>query len=119
MSTFYIGDDLAYADAVVLTVGGEIDYATSPQLKQRIDEHLKSDERHLVLDLSWTTFVDSTAIGVLMGAASRLHELGRGSLGVVCSNEQVLQIFQISGLESAVSLHRTCEEAISELAAAG
>ena len=119
MSTFYIGEDMAYDDAVVLTVGGEIDYGTSPQLKQRIDDHLKSDERHLVLDLSWTTFVDSTAIGVLMGASNRLREAGRGALGVVCSNEQVLQIFQISGLESVVSLHRTCDEAISQLAVAG
>jgi anti-sigma B factor antagonist len=119
MSTFYIGDDLAYDDVVVLTVGGEIDYATSPQLKQRIADHLKSDGRHLILDLSWTTFIDSTAIGVLMGTANRLREDGRGSLGVVCSNERVLQIFQISGLESAIALYRTCEEAVSEPQVAG
>jgi anti-sigma B factor antagonist len=119
MSTFYIGDDLAYDDVVVVTVGGEIDYGTSPRLKQRIEEHMKGDSRHLVLDLSWTTFVDSTAIGVMMGTANRLREDGRGTLGVVCSDERVLQIFQISGLESAVALYQTCDEAVAELPVAG
>lgn len=117
MGTFYIGDDMAYDDdVVVLTVGGEIDYAASPRLKRRIADHLKSDGRHLVLDLSWTTFIDSTAIGVLMSAATQMQGSDHGSLAVVCSHEKVLQIFEISGLDSIITLYRTCDEAVSELA---
>jgi anti-sigma B factor antagonist len=120
MGTFYISDDMAYdEDVVVLTVGGEIDYSASPRLKHRITDHLKSDGRHLVLDLSWTTFIDSTAIGVLMGAAKRMHESDHGTLAVVCSHEKVLQIFEISGLDSVITLYGTCDEAISGLAMTG
>ena len=120
MGTFYIADDMAYDnDVVVLTVGGEIDYAASPQLKHRITDHLKSDGRRLVLDLSWTTFIDSTAIGVLMGAATQMQGSDHGSLAVVCSHQKVLQIFEVSGLDGLITLYGTCDEAVSELAMAG
>jgi anti-sigma B factor antagonist len=120
MGTFYISDDMAYDnDVVVLTVGGEIDYAASPRLKRRITDHLKCDGRHLVLDLSWTTFIDSTAIGVLMGAAARMRGSDHGSLVIACSHQKVLQIFEISGLDSVIRLYRTCDEAVAELAMAG
>jgi anti-sigma B factor antagonist len=118
MSSFYISDTTTSDDVVVLVVGGEIDYEASPQLKERIAEHLR-DNRHLVLDLSWATFIDSTAIGVLTGAATRLREAGSGPLAVVCTHERVLQIFEITGLDNLVTLCRSCDEALSALAMAG
>jgi len=127
MSFFYIGDDAAGArvehgdDVVILVVGGEIDYAASPQLKRRIAEHIDAGARGLILDLSTATFIDSTAIGVLVGAVMKLHELGGGSLAVVCTedNERVQQIFEIAGVDSLIALHRTREEAVDALAMAG
>ncbi len=119
MSSFYIGDGTTCDDVVVLAVGGEIDYAASPQLRERILAHIKADRRRLVLDLSAATFIDSTAIGVLTGAATKLREADGGSLAVVCTHENVLQIFTISGLESMISLYSSCEEALTALAVAG
>jgi anti-sigma B factor antagonist len=119
MSSFYISDDIAGDEVVVLVVGGEIDYEASPQLKERISAHIKANRRHLVLDLSWATFIDSTAIGVLVGAVTRLEEAGGGSLAVVCTHEKVLQIFEITGLDRMVVLYRSRDEAISALALAG
>jgi anti-sigma B factor antagonist len=119
MSSFYIGDGTTGDGVVVLVVAGEIDYAASPQLKERILAHLNADRQHLVLDLSSATFIDSTAIGVLTGAANKLHKADGGSLAIVCTHEKVLQIFVISGLESIISLYSSCEEAISALAVAG
>jgi anti-sigma B factor antagonist len=119
MSSFYIGDGTTYDGVVVLVVGGEIDYAASPQLRERILANIKANGQRLVLDLSTATFIDSTAIGVLTGAASKLHEADGGSLAVVCTHENVLQIFAISGLESMISLYGSCEEALSALAVAG
>jgi anti-sigma B factor antagonist len=126
MSFFYIisddamVDDVGRGDVALLAMGGEIDYDASPQLKERIADHIKSGRRHLVLDLSAATFIDSTAIGVLMGAVARLREAG-GSLAVVCpdENESVLRIFQITGVENMIELHRSREGALSALALAG
>jgi anti-sigma B factor antagonist len=118
MSPFYISDSTTSGDVAVLAMGGEIDYEASPQLKERIAEHLKADKR-LVLDLSWATFIDSTAIGVLTGAVTRLREAGGEPLAVVCAHERVLQILEITGLDSMVTLYRSCDEALSALAMAG
>jgi anti-sigma B factor antagonist len=126
MGFFYIsdevGDGAAYGDDLaVLVAGGELDYAASPQLKERLDESIDSGVRRLVLDLSMATFIDSTAIGVLVGAVMRLREAGNGSLTVVCADEnrRVLRIFEIAGVDSLIALHRSREEALSELAPAG
>jgi anti-sigma B factor antagonist len=119
MSSFYISDDVTCDDVVVLVVDGEIDYEASPQLKERMLAHIKANRRRLVLDLSSATFIDSTAIGVLMGAVTRLREAGGEPLAIVCTYEKVLQIFEISGLDSVVALHRSRDEALSAFAMAG
>jgi anti-sigma B factor antagonist len=126
MRSFYIisdgapVEDAGCGDVALLAVGGEIDYAASPQLRERIADHVKAGRRHLVVDLSAVTFIDSTTIGVLVGAVARLREAG-GSLAVVCEQEnvKVLRIFEITGLESMIELHRSREEAVSALALAG
>jgi anti-sigma B factor antagonist len=126
MSFFYIisndamVDDVGRSDVALLAMGGEIDYDASPRLKKSIADHIKAGRRRLVLDISAATFIDSTAIGVLVGAVARLREAG-GSLAVVCAdeNESVLRIFQITGVESMIELYRTREEALSALALAG
>ena len=120
MSAFYISDetvDAAGAGGVgVLAAGGEIDYAASPLLHEHIARHIKAGTRHLIIDLSGATFIDSTAIGVLVGAVGSLREACGGTLAVVCMHENVLKIFEISGLQAAIAMYRTRGEAMSALA---
>ena len=120
MSTFYISDETVDAAAAggvgVLAAGGEIDYAASPLLHERIARHIKAGTRHLIIDLSEATFIDSTAIGVLVGAVGSLREACGGTLAVVCMHENVLKIFEISGLQAAIAMYRTRGEAMSALA---
>jgi anti-sigma B factor antagonist len=126
MGFFYISDEVAIegvdgGDIALVVADGEIDYAASPQLNARIARHVDAGRRRLVLDLSTVTFIDSTAIGVLMCAVMRLDELGEGSVSVVCAeeNRRVLRIFEIAGIDSLIDVHSSREEAISALAAAG
>ncbi|MGH2865312.1 MAG: STAS domain-containing protein [Solirubrobacteraceae bacterium] len=127
MGFFYIGGDAADGaerhgeEVAVLVAGGELDYVASPQLEERLSERIDAGARHVVLDLSMTTFIDSTAIGVLVGAVRRLRESGSGSLTVVCADEnrRVLQILEISGVDALIALHHSREDALTELAVAG
>jgi anti-sigma B factor antagonist len=125
MGFFYISDDGTVGgaghgnDVAVLVAGGEIDYSASPQLSERLSERIDDGSARVVLDLSTVTFIDSTAIGALVAAATRLHELGRGTLAVVCpeENRRVVRIFEIAGVDSVIALHDSREGAIAELAA--
>lgn len=126
MSFFYIRDDVAREgpqydeDVVVLVAGGELDYNATPQLRKHIIDHILAGKRRLVLDLSKVTFLDSTAVGVLIGALVRLQEGSGGSVTIVCAedNRKVLRIFEITGIENLIDLHHTREEALLALAVA-
>ena len=120
MRSFYIGDnfeedDSSDGDLAVLMMGGELDYEVSPQIRARLVGAIKDGRRRLVLDLSDVTFIDSTAIGVLAGTVVKLDEAGGGSLAVGCAHEKVVQIFEITGLDSVIAVHSTREEAVSAL----
>ena len=124
MRSFFISDNIAVEDTTdgdlaIVAMGGELDYEASPQLRARLVGAIKAGGRRLVLDLSDVTFIDSTAIGVLAGTVARLDEAGGGSLAVVSTNEKVLQIFEITGLDSVISLHSSREEAVSAFSLAG
>jgi len=124
MRSFFISDNMPVeetsdGDLSILAVGGELDYEASPQLRARLTGAIKAGGRRLVLDLSDVTFIDSTAIGVLAGTVARLDEAGGGSLAVVSTHEKVLQIFEITGLDSVITVHSSREEALSAFSMAG
>jgi anti-sigma B factor antagonist len=132
MNAFYfIADDALVGDVGVVTIGGELDYAATQELRERIFGQIAAGRRHLLLDLSDVTFIDSTAIGVIFGAMSKLRTRQGGSLAVVCPGGEgpsavsypdgpnnVRQIFRITGLDADVTLCDSREEAISQLAVA-
>lgn len=124
MRSFFISENVPDAetsdgDLAIVAMGGELDYEASPQLRARLVGAIKAGGRRLVLDLSDVTFIDSTAIGVLAGTVVKLDEAGGGSLAVVCAHEKVVQIFEITGLDSVISVHSSREEAVSALSLAG
>jgi anti-sigma B factor antagonist len=121
MTSFYIGDDVQTDDTnrhdlAVVVLGGEVDYEVSPQLKAHLARAIKAGRNHIVLDLSDVTFIDSTAIGVIAGTIEKLNPAGGGSLAIVSEHEKVLEILEITGLESVLSVHATRDDAISALA---
>jgi anti-sigma B factor antagonist len=123
MSSFFISEEPVAEDIVpgdaVLLAGGELDYEASPQLRHQLFERITPSTRRVVLDLSLATFIDSTAIGVLAGASKRLAEVSGGSLAVVCTDENVLRIFEIAGIETIMELYGSRDEALAPSARAG
>jgi anti-sigma B factor antagonist len=89
-------------DCAVLQVTGEVDVYTAPMLRERIREIAASGAVHLIADLGQVNFLDSTALGVLVGGLKRLREDG-GSLALVITTPRLLRIFQITGLTKALA----------------
>jgi anti-anti-sigma factor len=123
---YSIGNDVVTAGtagcegAAIVVVSGELDCAATPQLRACILSHVVAGRRHLLVDLSAVTFIDSTAIGALVSAAANLPHAGGGSLVVVCARENVrlLRIFDIVGVASTIGLYHSREQAHAALAAA-
>jgi anti-sigma B factor antagonist len=98
-------------DSCVVTVAGEVDIYTSPALKAALAAAAADGCRTLVVDLERVGFIDSSGLGVLVGALRRAREEG-GDLRVVSGNETVARILQITGLDKVFSLHATLDEAL-------
>jgi len=96
----------------VLEVAGEIDVYTAPQLRERLIALVEGGATQVVVDLGRVEFLDSTGLGVLVGALKRLRVVG-GELLLVCAQERLLKIFRITGLDRVFALHDSVADATS------
>ena len=94
----------------VVSPQGEIDFATGPQLKNALTELLVAGEVNLVVDLLGVDFIESTGLGALIGGRRRAHAL-KGSLVLVCTEDQMLKVFRITGLDKVFAIHDSIEAA--------
>jgi anti-sigma B factor antagonist len=82
---------------------GELDLATHQEFAEAISEVFTSGHAQLVVDLTDTTFVDSTALGTLVSARRRAHSMG-GSLTIRCGDERLLRLFQVTSLDKVFAI---------------
>ena len=108
---FAIEDRSVDADTHIVSVAGEIDLFTAPEFKQRVSAPIDEGRTHVVVDLTETTFIDSSSLGVLIGAHRRLRRLD-GHLVVVCSNDAIVKTFRITGLDGVFTIVERMDEAL-------
>ncbi len=113
---FYIEDSAIDAETHVVELSGEVDLYTAPEFKERLLKLIEEGKSRIVVDLSKATFIDSTTLGVLVGGVKRLRPTG-GSLALVCTDPNIIKIFEITGLDRVFPIHASRDEALSETAA--
>src|SRR6476469_3538869 len=96
---FAITDRQVDGDRHIVAVTGEIDLFTAPEFKQRVAAPIDAGRTRVIVDLTATTFIDSSSLGVLIGAHRRLRRNG-GRVVIVCSNDAIAKTFRITGLDS-------------------
>ena len=109
---FAIEDRSVDADTHIVSVAGEIDLFTAPEFKQRVSAPIDEGRTHVIVDLTETTFIDSSSLGVLIGAHRRLRRL-EGSLVIVCSNDAIVKTFRITGLDGVFTLVPKIDDAVN------
>jgi anti-sigma B factor antagonist len=90
----------------VVSVDGELDVGNAPELRTRLDEAADQATDLLIVDLLDVTFMDSTALGVLIGAAKRCEQRGVEQR-LVLREPRILKVFEITGLRDVFSIHPT------------
>jgi anti-sigma B factor antagonist len=101
---FSVEDEEVDQETQVVEVAGEVDLYSAPELKMHVLDAIDSGKTRLVVDLTKTTFIDSTTLGVLVGARKRLREHD-GKLAVVCPDTDKLGLFEMTGLDRVFSIH--------------
>src|ERR1700733_7255962 len=103
------GDGVAVASVV-----GEADLYTAPELKQALSQLIDDGAHSGLVDLSRTPFLDSTTLGVLMGAVRKLRPRG-GQIAISCSDPNIRKIFEITLLDRIFAIFDANDAGISYL----
>lgn len=85
-------------DYDILAPQGEVDLASYTDLRTLISDLIQAGRAKIVVDLSGTTFLDSTALGALIGGRRKAYAAG-GSFAIVCDNPQMLRLFTMTKLD--------------------
>ena len=95
----------------IIELEGEVDVYTAPQLKQQMINLLESGAKELVVDLTKVDYLDSTALGVLIGGLKRMRERD-GNMVLVCPSPRIRRVFEITGLDKIFDIYNTAEDAM-------
>jgi anti-sigma B factor antagonist len=100
-------------DVHVVTLHGEIDAFTAPSLRDDLRALVEDTGALTVLvDLAAVTFLDSSALGALVGVVRRLRERG-GQLRIVQPHTAAARIFELTGLDAVLDLYEDRAAALS------
>jgi anti-sigma B factor antagonist len=101
-------------DTFVVSVTGEADMQTAPEIERELQDVLLLGGRSVVVDFVEVGFIDSTALGLLMRFQSRFRARG-GDLVIVSDDRRVLRTFEITGLDRLFRIERRLGEAVAGL----
>src|SRR3954463_10919348 len=88
---------------------GQIDLYSAPLFKTWLVKAVDDGMTDIVVDLTEVDFMDSTALGVLVGLCKRLRLLN-GTLSIVTPDDTIRRVFEISGLASRFDLYASRQE---------
>ena len=110
---FAIEDRRIDAAIHVVAVTGEVDVFTATEFKHRVMAPIAAGSERVIVDLTGTTFIDSSSLGVLIGAHRRMKARG-GRLIVACDNTGIVKTFRITGLDSVFTVVPSVDAALHD-----
>jgi anti-sigma B factor antagonist len=97
-------------NATVVHLGGELDLYNADVVRSALSEAIESGTRRIVVDLSDVEFVDSTALGVLLEARSKI---GHDGLLLAAPRDGTRRTLEVSGLDRHLAVHDTIDGALA------
>ncbi len=108
---FRVDVDGASGNGPVVAVAGDLDLHSGPELRDRLTLLTEGGARHVTVDLTDATFLDSMALGVILGAKKRLVDEG-GELDLIVPTPEIRRIFEITMLDRVFEIYASREEAV-------
>ena len=100
-----------YKRVSIVRVVGRIDANSLALFEEKLKEYVESGHLYLVFEADATTYINSSAVRVLISAQKALKPRG-GRLVISQPSERVKEVLQIAGLESVMPVYVTTEAAV-------
>ncbi|MGB2952664.1 MAG: STAS domain-containing protein [Gaiellaceae bacterium] len=84
-------------DIFVVSLAGEHDLYTAPRVQEALRSVVAAGAKTTIVDLTETTFLDSTMLHVLLSARSELRD--GGQLRLVTSDPNLKRVFELTGID--------------------
>ena len=95
-----------------MALQGELDLAARTELDRALEQLQDQSPLRVVADLTATTFVDASTLGVLECAQRRLLA-GAAELRLVCCDSHILKLLRLTGLDRVLDVFDTVAQAVS------
>ena len=102
-----------HGDVVTALIEGEIDMSNASTIGNRLRDLVTNRSEALVVDLSGTTYMDSSGIALLFSLADELQRRQQRLHIVLPEGSQLVRAIRITGLDHAVPTHGTIDEALA------
>jgi anti-anti-sigma factor len=110
--------EAVHPNARIVSIAGEFDLSVADQAERVLDRASSDPERALVLDLTRCSFLDSTAVALVVGAARALTN-GQSKIAIASRPESaVADMLRLTGIDQTVPVLATLAEALEAAVAA-
>lgn len=106
MAEFRLDVERTSESRAVVSVAGDVDLHSAPALRTRLTALASEGVTHVIVDLTEATFLDSMALGVLLGAKKHLAGVN-ADLALVVATPELGRIFEITMLDRVFEIYPT------------
>ncbi|MFJ8271653.1 STAS domain-containing protein [Streptomyces sp. NPDC094154] len=99
-------------DWTVIEIRGEVDVHTVPRIREDLGKRIQAGRHRLIVDLTDTTLMDSTGLGLLVGIHKRIRARA-GALRLVIVDPDIRQIFTITSLDQIFPIYGSAQAALA------
>jgi anti-sigma B factor antagonist len=96
----------------VVELEGEVDINAARQFEEALSQGISDGATRVIIDFAKVSFVDSTALGVVVGGVKTTKAQG-GTLGIVCCEENIRGIFETTRLDEILDVYRSRAETLA------
>jgi anti-sigma B factor antagonist len=100
----------------IVHVSGELDISHEEELRTELSRGVAENHGGIVVDLTDCEFIDSSGVrALLLGREAQREDGSEGRLVIASGSTQIVRILSVMGVDEAIPVRPTVEEAIAEL----
>jgi anti-sigma B factor antagonist len=112
---FEIASERNSGGIFILHVRGELDISHEEELRAELTRGVAEGDGGIVVDLTECDFIDSSGVRALLLGREAQRADGEGGLSIASGSTQIVRILSVMGVDEAIPVRPTIEEAIAEL----
>lgn len=101
-------------NTTIFSLSGRLDSNSAPLFEDELQSFLTSPGGHLVFDFNDLDYISSAGLRVILNTA-KAYKNGPFHFITCAMQEHVLEVFEISGFDTFITIHNSVDQSLSEI----